>query len=116
MSQIEVIDTVIKNDQTEALLPYEPETIEMVLDEQAIIVMKSFYKASYEYVIASETIGEAIAITFCETDDQEQIKTEYDMEDFIADEETEPEARNTLVFSQVDGDTLAQLFAQYTVE
>lgn len=115
MSQLEVIDTVTKNDQTEVLLPYTPETIEDILDTQATVVMKSIYKASYEYVLAPEDFSEAIAITFCETDDTEEIQTEYNLEDFVADDE-EPETRNTLVFSQADGDLLTQLFSQYTVE
>lgn len=116
MTQLEVVDTVDNSDQTEALIHQPPQTVENVLDSQATVLMKSVYRSSYEYVIGFDGADQPIAITFCETDDQETIQTDYDLEDFVAEDDDEPESINTLVFSQADGETLTQLFAQYTVE
>lgn len=118
MPTLTVIDSIENNDQTEILLPKSPNEIEKILDTQANVLMKSVYRSSYEYVIGFEKEEAPISITFCETDDTEKIQTEYNLSDFIPDEEAnsdEEETINTIVFSQASPDVLADLFTQYSV-
>jgi len=113
MPELEILDEIQDNDgQTEILLNQPPSTIEQILDEEATVVVKSTYNSSYEYVILDDDFSEPITFTFCETDDEKSITTDYDLNDFVQseDEEIEQDSINTLVFSQFPSQELSEVF------
>lgn len=108
MSQFEPQQIIENDGWTEALFHITPDEFrEQVLQTDAVI-SHSLSQTEDEYVI--EHNGQAITISVCETDDVNTIKTDYDLEDFLASNDSELDSPHTFLITESHPKTIEEFF------